>query len=304
MIFTKIKSLLSQPYPYYIPFSRSFKLLIILSAIIPLFLIIFRPFNLNLWDCEHKLWMILGLFVPIYMVLAFNFYFVARHLPSYFNEDKWTIGKELLWSVWIFTSIVVATSIYWLFVPYCQMSSIHWGSQFLTAFLIGIIPGAYCIYFNYSQVLKRKLNKISEINNVLASKVAYYEEDFQVFSDENEREKIKISTKNLILVQSQDNYSRIVWTDKDKISFKLIRSSLKNVEKQIKFPFIVRCHRSYIVNLSRVVKVTGNAREYKLQLEGHPMEIPISRELYKAVFRVFDDFSSLPASSDGISYKV
>ncbi|MFC0185517.1 LytTR family transcriptional regulator DNA-binding domain-containing protein [Pseudarcicella hirudinis] len=58
----------------------------------------------------------------------------------------------------------------------------------------------------------------------------------------------------------------------------LIRSSLSRLEGQIDNPEIVRCHRSFIVNLSKVASVSGNAQGYKLKLKGYEMLVPVARK--------------------------
>ena len=83
----KLFDILKQPYPYYLPFSRSFKLLIFLSMTIPLFLIVFKPFGLNFWVYEYKYWVLVGMGLPIFLTLVTNFYGVVKLLPKFFNED-------------------------------------------------------------------------------------------------------------------------------------------------------------------------------------------------------------------------
>lgn len=46
-----------------------------------------------------------------------------------------------------------------------------------------------------------------------------------------------------------------------------------------RYPALYRCHRSYLVNLIYVEKVSGNALGLKLHLKGYPGEIPVSRSL-------------------------
>lgn len=48
-------------------------------------------------------------------------------------------------------------------------------------------------------------------------------------------------------------------------------------------PFIIRCHRAFLVNIRMVVKVDGNSQGYKLNLEGCEEEVPVSRAYAKEV---------------------
>ncbi len=272
-----------KPYPFYIPFSRSFGLLIILSLIIPLFLIIFQPFKINSWECDSKVLVLGGLFIPIYLTLAFNFHLLSRTMPTFFNESKWSIGRELIWSAWNFISIVLATSLYWTIVPFCEVSSIQWGQQFFSALLIGILPGSFCIYFNYSRALRRKLKRSEKLNKVLKKRLNSYESETVTLKGESKLDIIRFSSDSLLYIQSQDNYSKVLWLNDGEVKSVLIRSSLKSIEDQISLPDVVRCHRSYIINLRRVVSIRGNAREYRLLLDTNDITIPVSRDSYKSV---------------------
>jgi DNA-binding LytR/AlgR family response regulator len=48
-------------------------------------------------------------------------------------------------------------------------------------------------------------------------------------------------------------------------------------------PAFFRCHRMYLVNLQRVISVSGNAQGLKLQLDGLEEAIPVSRNLTETV---------------------
>ena len=64
----------------------------------------------------------------------------------------------------------------------------------------------------------------------------------------------------------------------------IIRNTLKKTEDVIeKYSNFVRCHKSYIVNLSKLKKVTGNAQGYKLIFEQLDFKIPVSRNLSKQI---------------------
>ena len=293
----KLIDIFNKPYPFYIPFSRSFKLLIVLGLIIPVFLIVFQPFGLGHWDYPYKQWVLLGMSVPIFLTLVFNFYVVTKFLPKFFDGDSWSVGKEIIWSLWNFFTIVLTTGFYWTLVPTGVISGLYWGEHMLNALLLAIVPGSICIYFNYSRALRRKLKKAQELNDKLQAKISYYEHGKLKLVPENSSEVVNLSTDALLLIQSYDNYAKIVF---DTGESQLLRSSLKHLESQIDYPFIVRCHRSYIINLAKVKDVAGNARDFKVKLEHYEEWIPVSREAYRKIVALFDEYA--PKSSTPVSF--
>lgn len=271
-------------------------MLITFSVVIPVFLIVFKPFGLSNSTCDWLILVLSGLSIPIFITLAINFYGIASLLPKFFNEHSWSIWKEGVWGLWNFMTIVVTTGYYWTIVPVCSTPSIHFKEQLLRVFLIGLLPGMICIYFNYSRALKSKLKKAQKLNEKLQAKVSYYEHGELKLVSENNSEVVNLSTSDLILIQSYDNYAKIVIGDDSKTSYKLIRSSLKHLEPQIEYQFIVRCHRSFIVNLAKVKTVAGNARDFRVKLENYQDWIPVSREAYRKIAILFEEYSPKPGS--------
>lgn len=65
---------------------------------------------------------------------------------------------------------------------------------------------------------------------------------------------------------------------------KLLRLTMKQAEASVaSAPFIIRCHRAFLVNLHQVIKVDGNSQGYRLRLDGCADEVPVSRAYAKEV---------------------
>jgi TolB-like protein/Tfp pilus assembly protein PilF len=97
------------------------------------------------------------------------------------------------------------------------------------------------------------------------------------------REKLRINLEELLFVEAQENYARIVWLDNEKLKEHLLRVTLKNIEEQIVNDHIVRCHRSYIINTLVPYKILGNSNGYRLTSNLFTDTIPVSRSLGKEI---------------------
>ncbi len=289
----KFLDILNKPYPYYITYSSSIKLLISFSLLIPAFMIIFEPFGIEDWKCKYGTLLLASMSLPIFIGGAINFYGVSKTWPAFFDEDSWNIGKEVIWSIWNIFTILLMIEIYWHFVPVCQPIMDHFGAGLVPGLLISIFPTLACISVNYISALKNKLKKAESLNKKLIDYHDLKLGNVMELNSESESEKIAVPVDELLFMQAYDNYAKIVWNVNDQLKNKLIRSSLKNLEQQISVSFIARCHRSFIVNLAKVVKVTGNARGYKLQLKNFPDLIPVSKDSHKEVFRKIDSLNSI-----------
>ncbi len=107
-------------------------------------------------------------------------------------------------------------------------------------------------------------------------------EDFIVIKTDT-REKFSVNYNNLLYIEAQENYSKVVWLDENTAKEKLLRVTLKNIESQISTPDIIRCHRSYMINLKVNYSILGNSNGYKLKSKYFTAQIPISRTLGKEI---------------------
>jgi TolB-like protein len=97
------------------------------------------------------------------------------------------------------------------------------------------------------------------------------------------REELQIDLNKLLFIEAQENYSRIVWLEKDTVREKILRATLKHMEDQLRDDQIVRCHRSYMINTRVDFTILGNSNGYRLSSGLFPEVIPISRSLGKKI---------------------
>ena len=72
------------------------------------------------------------------------------------------------------------------------------------------------------------------------------------FYDEKGELKLSVSPELVYYLDAADNYVQIHYLNAGKLEKLLIRNSLKNIEWRFKDKGLVRCHRSYVVNLNLV----------------------------------------------------
>ncbi len=96
-----------------------------------------------------------------------------------------------------------------------------------------------------------------------------------LYSDTSET--ITLPLTDLVYIESSHNYSTVFWKTDTGLAKKILRIYLKNLEAQLNNAFIIRCHRSYIVNINAITHVTGNTNGYKLSLADTDFTIPVSR---------------------------
>ncbi len=96
-------------------------------------------------------------------------------------------------------------------------------------------------------------------------------------------EQFELNLGKLYYIAAEDNYSRIFLLEDETLKEKLLRITLKGIEQQIEDPDIIRCHRSYMINLAMPFEVGGDSSGYFLTSKSFKGKIPISRSKGKQV---------------------
>lgn len=269
--------------PYYFNPTIKFKLKVSLfhGLFIFLFLYLFRPFYLAEFEIiilEYTLGIGIIAFLGTFIVL----YFPALIFKEYFNEDNWTIGRNLFLMVIAITFIGI---LLWYFgemykEPYHlkKLSLL----QFLSyTFLVSLIPLTFFIFINEKNVREKREKKVFEIKEINRKKEINTSKkltkEISIHSD-NGKENITFHIDNLVYITSQGNYASFFLKNEGDLQEKILRVTLTKIATELKeYSYIIRCHKSYIVNINIINDIYGNARGYLLKSVFIPIDIPVSR---------------------------
>lgn len=94
----------------------------------------------------------------------------------------------------------------------------------------------------------------------------------------NTRETLQLDPQDIAFVKSDGNYSTVHWHQDDVLHKAVLRLPMSKLEDQLQpYEYLVRCHKSYLVNMDDQLQLTGNARGYFLESTFLPIRIPVSR---------------------------
>lgn len=105
------------------------------------------------------------------------------------------------------------------------------------------------------------------------------------------REQLQLFADQLLYIEADGNYSRVVWKEQTQIRERLLRLSLAGARQQITVPEVIQSHRSYLVNLSHFHTLIRKDRQYQLIQTEHNIEVPVSRQLGEVVKKQFQEIS-------------
>ncbi|MPM13318.1 hypothetical protein SDC9_59674 [bioreactor metagenome] len=103
--------------------------------------------------------------------------------------------------------------------------------------------------------------------------------------------RLSFDISELMSVEAQGNYSMFILSQNNVVSRKILHITMKSIEDNLaEYAFIVRCHKSYMVNIQYIAKVTGNSRGYLLHFDNGADPVPVSRNFQKDVMEVIRKF--------------
>ena len=150
---------------------------------------------------------------------------------------------------------------------------------------VGIFPITLIILLKQYALLKKYGTSAAQLDQQIhhkdAEKIGTASPLITVYG-ESQRESVSFPLDDFRFISAADNYIKLHFIKDNKLANEVLRSSLKKSSEQFQqYEQVFRCHRTYIVNLSAVDHVTGNAQGYKLHLEGVEESVPVSRNFNK-----------------------
>lgn len=285
--------LLNQPFPLDDSSVRQLRKAALIGLFVGVFLLVFQPFGLNIWETSSKAIKILGFGLVTFVITSINFVLLPRLIPLLFDENRWTVGREMILVMANILLIALANRLYlaWL-LNSKEVSSVSWGGMILVTFLVGFFPVVGLVLLSYITQLKKYSNAAATIpihaqrvDNLPPAEVLDAPSTSQTVTlvADNEKDTVTALADDLLYIESSDNYCTIFYLKNGQVAKPLLRSSLSRLEKQMNNPHIVRCHRSYVVNIDRVERVTGNAQGYKLHLCSGQFVVPVARQYNETI---------------------
>ncbi|NAS12455.1 LytR/AlgR family response regulator transcription factor [Poritiphilus flavus] len=272
-----VRKFIKQPYPFYYEGKSFFIILGILFLMGFGFNYFFMPFNVN--TAEHRMSYLAISFVHTLtaLFLFFLVFLFFRVFPRLRNN--WNVGKEIatLATFLLFTGIgqfLIRDIIYDNPYNWCLGYLIE---EVRNTFMVGILFILILVPANFSRLYYRNMQKASNLerrqkevvdNSKIFIKTHLKSDDFH------------LESREFIFARSEGNYVEICLLNNDSIEKLLKRISIKDLEHQLaSLNYIVRTHRSYLVNMNYVSSVSGNAQGYRLQLQNSDEIVTVSRNM-------------------------
>ena len=243
------------------------------------FLLFFQPFPIERFDPNNNL-----LFVSGIASIVFVFMTILRAVvPWLFRYNALPDQEPGVGSYFRSFLLMVLSSVAIAFyLRYVGWVSISFYIMFRVVLVCMAPPIILRLYDSY-RFLQFENEKLALEHKEFQLKLERCEGDGLMksisFISEYGGESLKLILNDVVFLRSADNYVEIVFLEGGQVKKKLIRNTLKNLEKQLTpYRAFIRCHRSYIVNTNHIEKLHKRFNNHSLFIRKYEDSVPVSRQ--------------------------
>lgn len=260
------------------------------------FMLISIPFSDNVWFSLN--WTESFAYTVVFFLISLLVVCISKRIM--FKTRNRIVLNLLQYILWNLVEVVTICALYTLFTvqggrlgiiqpPDDPTERIFLSAMAYVIISLGVPYVVAALYF----AINDKNNTIRLLNygNVVSdSEPSPLTEKKITLTDNNGLIKLSISLSNLFYIESDDNYIKVWYEDSTgELKMYMLRCKLKTVEESFADSDLMRCHRKYIVNMSKVRLMTRDKNGFLLDLdEGKVEPIPVSKTYEEAVLARFN----------------
>ena len=240
-----------------------------LGMILPLIIILLKPFDSEQYTASYKYLRIFGyagvIALCVLIVHLIDEFFYSK------SKRQWKLWQELVVLLVAGPIMVCLSGVYNFYVINSESNlTWSWMADFLINFGLPFTPLLIPIWAS----LRRHFGKMN-LDAATSNKPQQI-----TIQGVNKTDSLNLSWDGFLFAQAQQNYVKFYFLKEGEMDSAMIRSTLAAVAQQL--PQALQVHRSYLVNADSVQRVAGNSRNRHLILEGVEEPVPVSKKYYEA----------------------
>lgn len=147
------------------------------------------------------------------------------------------------------------------------------------------LPGI-CIPYSFAILVIHYKHHRREIKQLQSEISKPAQKSLIPFKDEKGKTRFSVLRKDLLVLESTDNYISVYYILDGKIERELLRNTMKNMEILFTDSTIIRCHRSFMINTQNIERVKKEGKKLNLKIRQLEKPVPVS-EKYLSLFSMF-----------------
>jgi LytTr DNA-binding domain len=268
---------------------------VIVFLIILAFLLLFRPFGV--YDPELRMHYLFICFFHAFApgLILFSYFGILNYFRKAKNLIKWTLLQEYI-QVGVLLLLMGTVSFLMRDLLYTNPNNWSW-NYFFEEVRNCLIAGIFFYFFlrlsSFYFESKKGSPFVVQFTQLAVEPEKTTFRSNLFISTQVKQDDFSLNVDQLLFVKADGNYIELTKSNGNEITTEVKRISLTQFETQIKdYPHFFRCHRTYLVNMFKVEKVSGNSQGYLLSFNETNIQIPVSRKQIDSFNSYYQDLRS------------
>lgn len=282
-----------------------------------LFMVIYKPFSLAVWFSTSDT---LRFSLTILFYVAAIVVLIVSRSTMYALQDRFEISINR-YVIWLMAENIAISLLYTIITlslfpeDGLKFGTLGTRALFCVTMILAIPNGMILFYAAYRakceeleaseyqlQKLREECRRLElmtkhekELRVEVATQAAALDRSPRMINlyDNNNTLRLTISLDSLYYLESEDNYIKVHYKHNDKIATYMLRCRTKSVEEALRDTVMKRCHRSYIVNISKIRFIHDEHRLHFITLDDDSIRrLPLSKSYYESILASLNTMKS------------
>ena len=282
-----------------------------------LFMVIYKPFSLAVWFSTSDT---LRFSLTILFYVAAIVVLIVSRSTMYALQDRFEISINR-YVIWLMAENIAISLLYTIITlslfpeDGLKFGTLGTRALFCVTMILAIPNGMILFYAAYHakceeleaseyqlQKLREECRRLElmtkhekELRVEAATQAAALDRSPRMINlyDNNNTLRLTISLDSLYYLESEDNYIKVHYKHNDKIATYMLRCRTKSVEEALRDTIMKRCHRSYIVNISKIRFIHDEHRLHFITLDDDSIRrLPLSKSYYESILASLNTMKS------------
>ncbi|MBR1800378.1 MAG: LytTR family transcriptional regulator [Bacteroidaceae bacterium] len=178
-------------------------------------------------------------------------------------------ANHLSWNNFFETLVIIA---------FCSFAiGLYWRFKFRSRYLAAELEETRLLNEHLKELRQNEERRAEEPQSAITETTGATASPFVVLTGTT-NETIKLQVADLLYLETVGNYVKVHYWCDNQVKTSLLRATSKQMEDELQdYPMIVRCHRSFLVNLCQVEQIISRAGSMQLVICNCQEPVPVSR---------------------------
>lgn len=238
-----------------------------------LFFYYIEPFDMYQLPPDERILAVFG-----YTIVGILTYLITIPIQRllYRLAGKWTLLQE---GLFVLSMLAISGGIGYVFFKFILLANDPYAHSFSYFFLQNVIPTVFLIL--PVMIFLRWMFSDKTVTQTIVTE----KEPTIVIKGENKAEVLHLTASELVYIESANNYVKVFYLLEGELKSELFRNKISVLQNE--FPFLLKTHRSFLINPTHFLEWKRESSQTILLLKPGVTEIPVSKTFKKTLVEKF-----------------